>query len=82
MPLALAWGFIAGSSLIIGGLLALHLMISRRTLGYIMAFGSGVLMSAIAYELVEEAVETLSHVLWHVDHRAAGDDEQRGYGAQ
>jgi len=58
MPLALAWGFIVGSSLIIGGLLALHLMISRRTLGYIMAFGSGVLMSAIAYELVEEAVET------------------------
>jgi ZIP family zinc transporter len=54
--LALAWGFIAGSSLVIGGLLALHLTISRRTLGYIMAFGSGVLISAIAYELVEDAV--------------------------
>ena len=53
---ALAWGFIAGASLIIGGLLALNLTIGRRTLGYIMAFGSGVLISAIAYELVEEAV--------------------------
>ena len=58
MSLALAWGFIAGSSLILGGLMALYLSISRRTLGYIMAFGSGVLVSAIAYELVEEAVET------------------------
>jgi ZIP family zinc transporter len=57
MLLALGWGFIAGASLIIGGLLALNLTISRRTLGYIMAFGGGVLISAIAYELVEEAVE-------------------------
>jgi zinc transporter, ZIP family len=55
--LALAWGFIAGSSLIVGGLLALNLTISRRMLGYIMAFGSGVLISAIAYELVEDAIE-------------------------
>jgi zinc transporter, ZIP family len=58
MSLALAWGLIAGASLIIGGLMALYMKISRRTLGYIMAFGSGVLMSAIAYELVEQAVET------------------------
>jgi ZIP family zinc transporter len=56
MYLALAWGFVAGASLIIGGLLALYLTIGRRALGYIMAFGSGVLVSAIAYELVEEAV--------------------------
>jgi len=54
---ALAWGFIAGASLIIGGLIALNLKISRRTLGIIMGFGSGVLISAIAYELVEEAVQ-------------------------
>jgi ZIP family zinc transporter len=59
---ALAWGFIAAASLIIGGLLALYLTISRRTLGYIMAFGSGVLISAIAYELVEEAVATAAGI--------------------
>src|SRR4051812_50064053 len=56
MSFPLAWGCIAGSSLVLGGLLALNLTISRRTLGYIMAFGSGVLVSAIAYELVEEAI--------------------------
>jgi ZIP family zinc transporter len=54
---ALFWGFIAGASLILGGLLALNVKISRRTLGYIMAFGGGVLVSAIAYELVEDAIE-------------------------
>ena len=57
MFVALAWGFIAGASLIVGGLLALNVTISRRMLGYIMAFGSGVLISAIAYELVEDAIE-------------------------
>jgi zinc transporter, ZIP family len=52
---AFAWGFIAASSLLIGGLLALRRPVGRRTLGLIMAFGSGVLISAVAYELVEDA---------------------------
>jgi zinc transporter, ZIP family len=55
---AFAWGFIAASSLLIGGLIALRRPIGRRTLGLIMAFGSGVLISAVAYELVEEAATT------------------------
>jgi zinc transporter, ZIP family len=58
--IALFWGLLAGCSLIIGGLMALYLKISRHALGYIMGFGSGVLISAIAYELVEDAVETAS----------------------
>jgi ZIP family zinc transporter len=55
---AFFWGLFAGSSLIIGGLLALALPIRERVLGLIMAFGSGVLISAVAYELVAEAFET------------------------
>jgi zinc transporter, ZIP family len=55
---ALFWGSIAGASLLIGGLLALFLPISRRLNGLIMAFGAGVLISAISFELVEEAVQT------------------------
>jgi|SRR5215211_1852027 len=50
-----AWGFIAGSSLLLGGFLALRRQIGLRLLGLIMAFGSGVLISAVAYELVEDA---------------------------
>jgi len=52
---AFAWGFIAGSSLLLGGFLALRRQIGLRALGLIMAFGSGVLISAVAYELVEDA---------------------------
>ncbi len=57
---ALGWGLFAGSSLILGGILSLVLPIGRRPLGLIMAFGSGVLISAVAYELVAEAFETSS----------------------
>lgn len=53
-----AWGLLAGSSLVVGGILALRLRISSRALGIVMAFGAGVLISAVAYELVLEAVDT------------------------
>jgi zinc transporter, ZIP family len=55
---AFVWGIVAGSSLVIGGVIALRLSISPRLLGLIMAFGSGVLISAVAYELVQEALVT------------------------
>ena len=55
---ALGWGLFAGSSLIIGGVIALVFTIRERLLGLIMAFGAGVLISAVSYELVAEAVET------------------------
>lgn len=55
---ALAWGLIAASSLLLGSLLALHRPIGLRPLGLIMAFGAGVLISAVAYELVEDAFGT------------------------
>jgi ZIP family zinc transporter len=52
------WGLLAGASLVLGGFLAFWLPIGRRTLGLIMAFGAGVLISAVAFELVHEAFET------------------------
>jgi ZIP family zinc transporter len=58
MGAAFGWGLFAGSSLVLGGLLALVLPIRERLLGLIMAFGAGVLISAVAYELVAEAYET------------------------
>ena len=57
MAEAFAWGALAASSLVLGGLLAFWLPITRRTLGLIMAFGSGVLISAVAFELVEDAFD-------------------------
>jgi zinc transporter, ZIP family len=58
MAEAVGWGAVASSSLIIGGLLALRVDIRGRALGLIMAFGAGVLISAVSFELVEEAADT------------------------
>ena len=58
MGAAFGWGLLAASSLLIGGLLVLRVNVGDRLLGLIMAFGAGVLISAVAYELVEEAFST------------------------
>lgn len=54
---AFLWGIVASSSLVIGGALALRFSISTRALGLVMAFGAGVLISSVAFELVEEAAD-------------------------
>ena len=54
---ALIWGLIATSSLIVGGSLGMWFSFGRRTLGVIMAFGAGVLLSAVAYELTFDAMQ-------------------------
>jgi ZIP family zinc transporter len=58
MAEAFFWGLVAGSSLVLGGLIALHFDMSRRLVGTVMAFGAGVLISAVSYELVAEAFKT------------------------
>jgi len=55
---AFLWGAIAASSLLLGCLLALKVTIPHRTVGLIMGFGAGVLLSAVAYDLVLEAAQT------------------------
>lgn len=52
---AALWGFVGGLSLVLGALAGLTLHISQRALGLVMAFGSGVLISALAFELTDEA---------------------------
>ncbi len=53
---AFLWGILATSSLVVGGLIGCFIPIGKRTLGLVMAFGAGVLISAVAYELVFKAV--------------------------
>jgi zinc transporter, ZIP family len=55
---AFFWGAVGGGALLIGAVVALRVPISRRVLGMVMAFGAGVLISAVAFDLVEEAFET------------------------
>jgi len=54
------WGLLAASSLVLGAALALRVRIGLRTIGLVMGFGSGVLISAVAFDLVEEAVDSAS----------------------
>jgi len=52
---AFGWGILGSASLILGAVVVAVKMPEPRTLGLIMGFGSGVLISAVAFELVEEA---------------------------
>jgi ZIP family zinc transporter len=52
------WGLLAASSLLLGAVIAEVAPPGRRLLGLIMGFGSGVLLSAVSFELVEEAANT------------------------
>ena len=55
MAEAFFWGLLGSASLVLGAVVVAVNMPAARTLGLIMGFGSGVLISAVAFELVEEA---------------------------
>jgi ZIP family zinc transporter len=52
------WGFVGGGALLLGALLGLYLKVGLRVIGLVMAFGAGVLISALAFELTEEAYQS------------------------
>jgi ZIP family zinc transporter len=54
---ALVAGLIASSSLLIGAVVGLRLPIHDRTLGLLMGLGAGALISSLAFELAEEAID-------------------------
>jgi ZIP family zinc transporter len=56
------WGCVGGASLLLGAVLGLVLTVSHRTIGLVMAFGAGVLISAAAFELTEEAYRSAGAV--------------------
>lgn len=49
------WGLLAGAALLIGAVLGYFLPVHRRIIAAVMAFGSGVLISALSFELIDEA---------------------------
>ena len=48
-------GLLSGSALVIGAIIGWFVPMPRRVIAAIMAFGSGVLISALSFELMEEA---------------------------
>jgi len=58
MPLWLQaglWGLLAGGALVVGALIAWFVHVPQRLIAAVMAFGAGVLISALAFELMDEA---------------------------
>jgi ZIP family zinc transporter len=53
-----AWGLLGGGALVVGALIAWFLRVPSTVVASVMAFGSGVLISAVAFDLMEEAVRT------------------------
>lgn len=56
--LAGLWGLVAGGALLVGAVFGYFLKIPKRITAAVMAFGSGVLISALTVELMLEAVKT------------------------
>lgn len=54
---AALWGGVAGCALIIGALVGYFINLPHRVVSAIMAFGSGVLISALSFDLMQEAVD-------------------------
>ena len=52
------WGFVAGTALLLGAAAGYYLKVPARATAAIMAFGAGVLISALAFDLMDEAYRT------------------------
>lgn len=49
------WGLLAGSALLVGAAVGYFVRVPRRVIAAIMAFGAGVLLSAVSFDLIAEA---------------------------
>jgi ZIP family zinc transporter len=49
------WGWVAGSALLVGAAIGYLVRVPQRVIAAIMAFGSGVLISALSFELMDDA---------------------------
>lgn len=52
------WGTLAGSSLLLGAIIGIYTKIPSKLISFIMAFGAGVLLSSVAFELMEESYKS------------------------
>src|SRR5436190_7811532 len=49
------WGFLAGSALLLGAGIGYFARVPARVIAAVMAFGGGVLISALSFDLMDEA---------------------------
>lgn len=51
------WGLVAGAALVLGAIVGVRFDVPQRLVAAVMAFGSGVLISALAFELMDQAFD-------------------------
>ncbi|MDB5868404.1 MAG: zinc/iron permease [Polaromonas sp.] len=51
------WGLVAGAALVLGAAVGYFVQVPQRIIAAVMALGSGVLISALSFELMQEAFE-------------------------
>jgi ZIP family zinc transporter len=92
------WGLLAGSALLVGAAIGYFARVPQRLIAAIMAFGSGVLISALSFDLMDEAykrggfVATAAGFLggavvytaanWYLAKQGAKHRKRSGYQAQ
>lgn len=54
---SLVWGLVSGGAVLLGAWFGYSVRVRQRTIAAIMAFGSGVLISALAFELMDQAFQ-------------------------
>ncbi|GAB3170462.1 ZIP family zinc transporter [Myceligenerans halotolerans] len=60
MLAAFTWGAVGAAALLVGALVAYAGAPSRRFIAIVMGLGAGLLIGSVAFELIDEAVETAS----------------------
>ncbi|KQY43104.1 ZIP family metal transporter [Cellulomonas sp. Root137] len=94
---AFLWGAVGASALLVGALFAYRASPGKRFVAAVMALGAGLLIGSVAFELVDEALETADVGLvglatlvgaatftvgdWFLERRGGGDRKDAG-GAQ
>jgi ZIP family zinc transporter len=69
---AVFWAFVAASTLFVGAAIAIAFRPSSGVTGLVMAFGAGALISAVAFELVLDALDDVSVGLFTISFAAGG----------
>lgn len=67
MLVATFWGFVGGAALLLGAVAGIYLRVQSRAIALVMAFGGGVLISAISFDLLDESARS-----GHLDTLAIG----------
>lgn len=52
------WGLVAGGALLVGATVGWYVAVPARIVAWVMAFGAGVLISALSFDLMDEAERT------------------------